>query len=99
MGKSKLLQLTDAQRLSLEEGFRNGDTHYFRMRCRAVLLKETSLKPRYRITNGDVTYLQLMDEMLRGVRNQGSTYASQTWVQTYHGLFRRSSRAQSYRTR
>ena len=57
MGKIKFLQLTDAQRLSLEEGFRNGDTHCFRMHCRAVLLKETSLKPRYRITNGYVTYL------------------------------------------
>jgi transposase len=43
MGKIKQLQLTDAQRLSLEEGFRNGGTHCFRMRCRAVLLKATSL--------------------------------------------------------
>lgn len=43
MGKIKILILTDTQRLSLEEGFRNGCSHCFRMRCRAVLLKSRGL--------------------------------------------------------
>ena len=39
MGKIKTLILTDIQRFTLEDGFRNGCSHCFRMRCRAVLLK------------------------------------------------------------
>jgi transposase len=39
MGKIKQLELTDVQRRQLSEGFRNGASHCFRMRCRAVLLK------------------------------------------------------------
>lgn len=42
-GKIKVLLLADTQRLSLEGGFRNGDSHCFRMRCRAVLLKSKGL--------------------------------------------------------
>ncbi len=43
MGKSKVLELTEAQRLELENGFRLGEKHCFRMRCRAVLLKADGL--------------------------------------------------------
>ncbi|MGI6243479.1 MAG: hypothetical protein ACOYJK_08115 [Prevotella sp.] len=43
MGKPKVLELTEAERLSLEKGFRLGDRHCFRMRCRAVLLKADGL--------------------------------------------------------
>ena len=39
MGKVKSIRLKDSERLSLEAGFRNGSSHCFRMRCRAVLLK------------------------------------------------------------
>ena len=39
----KVIQLTDLQRLQLEEGFRQGKSHAYRMRCRAVLLKSTGL--------------------------------------------------------
>jgi transposase len=43
MGKIKKLKLTAIQRQELENGFRNGSTHCFRMRCRAVLLKADGL--------------------------------------------------------
>lgn len=43
MGKPKVLELTEAQRLELERGFRLGEKHCFRMRCRAVLLKSEGL--------------------------------------------------------
>ncbi|GAB6011519.1 helix-turn-helix domain-containing protein, partial [Viscerimonas tarda] len=43
MGKIKKLELTVAQRGQLEDGFRNGTSHCFRMRCRAVLLKGDGL--------------------------------------------------------
>ena len=43
MGKPKVLELTEAQRLELERGFRLGEKHCFRMRCRAVLLKADGL--------------------------------------------------------
>ncbi len=39
MGKIKKLSLTASQRKQLDMGFRNGLSHCFRMRCRAVLLK------------------------------------------------------------
>lgn len=43
MGKIKKLELTDSQRVELENGFRQGTSHCFRMRCRAVLLKSNGL--------------------------------------------------------
>lgn len=43
MGKPKVLELTEAKRLALEKGFRLGEKHCFRMRCRAVLLKADGL--------------------------------------------------------
>ena len=43
MGKPKVLELTEAQRLELERGFRLGEKHCFRMRCRAILLKADGL--------------------------------------------------------
>lgn len=43
MGKIKKLVLTASQSGQLENGFRNGTSHCFRMRCRAVLLKAEGL--------------------------------------------------------
>ena len=43
MGKIKRLELTAEQYAELEKGFRNGESHCFRMRCRAVLLKGKGL--------------------------------------------------------
>ncbi|MDY5086107.1 MAG: hypothetical protein SPE73_10240 [Prevotella sp.] len=43
MAKIKVIQLTDQQRLQLEEGFRQGKSHAYLMRCRAVLLKSAGL--------------------------------------------------------
>lgn len=43
MRKPKVLELTEAQHLELDRGFRLGERHCFRMRCRAVLLKSEGL--------------------------------------------------------
>lgn len=43
MAKIKTISLTSESRLQLEEGFRNGESHCSRMRCRAVLLKSQGL--------------------------------------------------------
>ena len=43
IGKIKIIELTDKERLQLEEGFRRGKSHSFRMRCRAILLKSNGL--------------------------------------------------------
>ncbi len=43
MGEIKKLELTPKQYAELENGFRNGESHSFRMRCRAVLLKGKGL--------------------------------------------------------
>ena len=39
MGKTKVIELTKAQREELENGYRNGRTHSFRQRCQMILLK------------------------------------------------------------
>ena len=43
IGKIKTIELTDKERLQLEEGFRLGRSHSFRMRCCAILLKSNDL--------------------------------------------------------
>ena len=43
MEKIKKLELTPKQYAELENGFRNGESHSFRMRCRAVLLQGKGL--------------------------------------------------------
>ncbi len=39
MGKTRIIELTTEQRTALENGYRNGKSHAFRMRCQMVLLK------------------------------------------------------------
>lgn len=39
MSNLKIIELTPAQRVELEKGYRNGESHAFRVRCRIVLLK------------------------------------------------------------
>lgn len=39
MGKIKTLELNKAQRTALEKGYREGDSHTFRVRCQIILLK------------------------------------------------------------
>ncbi len=40
MGKTKIIELTEENRQELENGWRNGASHAFRMRCyRSLLLK------------------------------------------------------------
>jgi transposase len=41
--KIKILTLTESGRNSLSQGFRLGESHCFRMRCRALLLKSEGL--------------------------------------------------------
>ena len=43
MGRIKEIQLSPMQRSALEYGYRNGSSHAFRMRCKAVLLKSQGL--------------------------------------------------------
>ncbi|MDR1552837.1 MAG: helix-turn-helix domain-containing protein, partial [Prevotellaceae bacterium] len=57
MGKIKKLELTAIQRQQLENGFRNGPTHCFRMRCRAVLLKADGLSS---VKAGEQTEMSLV---------------------------------------
>ncbi|MCA1628698.1 MAG: helix-turn-helix domain-containing protein [Acidobacteria bacterium] len=39
MGKTKVIELTAEQRAALENGYRTGNSHAFRVRCQMVLLK------------------------------------------------------------
>ena len=45
MGKIKGIKLTPMQRSALENGYRNGSSHAFRMRCKVVLLKAQLSSP------------------------------------------------------
>ena len=42
MAKVKTIVLSEAQRIALEEGYREGKSHAFRKRCQLVLLKNAS---------------------------------------------------------
>ena len=59
MGKAKVLELTEAQRLDLEKGFRLGEKHCFRMRCRAVLLKADGLSARKAGAQTDMSFVSV----------------------------------------
>lgn len=37
------IELSSLERMELEEGFRNGESHCFRMRCHAILLKSQGM--------------------------------------------------------
>jgi transposase len=39
MGKLKIVELTKAQRTALEKGYREGQSHSYRLRCQIILLK------------------------------------------------------------
>ena len=39
MRKKKTIQLSEAQRMELENGYRNSQSHAFRQRCQMILLK------------------------------------------------------------
>ncbi len=39
MANLKIIELTPAQRVELEKGYRTGESHVFRVRCQIVLLK------------------------------------------------------------
>lgn len=42
MGKLKTIELSATQRAALEQGYREGLTHAFRVRCQMILLKSTA---------------------------------------------------------
>ncbi len=42
MGKRKTIALSAAQRAALEQGYREGVTHAFRLRCQMILLKSAA---------------------------------------------------------
>ena len=55
----KVIQLTDQQRLQLEDGFRNGKSHAYRMRCRAILLKSQGLKSKEVGVQTEMTHISV----------------------------------------
>lgn len=42
MGKLKTIELSATQRAALEQGYREGASHAFRLRCQMILLKSTA---------------------------------------------------------
>ncbi|MGP1576813.1 MAG: hypothetical protein ACTTH7_04895 [Treponema sp.] len=64
MGKIKKLELTPKQYAQLENGFRNGESHCFRMRCRAVLLKGKGLSS---VKAGEQTEMSFIGESLSNI--------------------------------
>jgi hypothetical protein len=45
MGKLKTVELTKAQRIVLEQGYRAGKSHSFRVRCQIILLIGLTQEP------------------------------------------------------
>lgn len=100
MGKVKSIRLTDSERLSLEAGFRNGSSHCFRMRCRAVLLKSAGFSSKAIGLQTEMSHVSVNFWVKRfGGRHQRPANPPRPWPQTYHGLYGRGSCPQSHRTR
>ena len=59
IAKIKVIQLTDEQRLQLEEGFRQGKSHAYRMRCRTILLKAKGLTSKEVGVQTDQTHISV----------------------------------------
>ena len=76
MGKVKQLFLTDAERRELERGFRHGEKHCFRMRCRAVLLKSEGLSAEKAGEQTEMTGVSVRSWVLRfeaeGIKGLGT---------------------------
>ena len=70
MGKIKEIRLSPMQQSALEDGYRNGSSHAFRMRCKAVLLKAQGLSPNRRALGNAPDNGQQLGEALRGRRHQ-----------------------------
>ena len=87
MGKIKSIILKDSERLALETGFRQGDSHCFRMRCRAVLLKSTGLSSKAIGLQTEMSHVSVNSWVKRFL-----------WAKTYHGLYGRGSCSQGHRT-
>ncbi len=100
MGKIKSIILKDSERLALETGFRQGDSHCFRMRCRAVLLKSTGLCSKAIGLQTEMSHVSVnswVKTFLVG-RHRRLADPSRPWAKTYHGLYGRGSCSQGHRT-
>ena len=99
--KIKVIQLTDKQRLQSEDGFRNGKSHAYRMRCRTVLLKSQGLTSKEIGLQTDMTHISVNSWVKRfeteGI--SGLETRPGRGRKTNNGLLGRGSRPQSHRTR
>ena len=99
MGKIKSILLKDSERLALETVFRQGDSHCFRMRCRAVLLKSTGLSSKAIGLQTEMSHVSVnswvkrfLSEGIDGLQTRPGC------GRTYHGLYGRGSCSQGHRT-
>jgi hypothetical protein len=81
MGKIKKPGLPEAQHMQLDHGFRNSTSHYFRMCCRAILLKADSL---FSVKAGEQTDMSLMSVNVRTkcFRSEGNWIRPQDYIST-----------------
>lgn len=68
--KIKKLTLSDSERRQLTIGFRRGENHCFRMRCRAILLKADGLSASQVGKQTDMT-VQTVGSWVKRFENQG----------------------------
>ena len=59
IGKIKIIELTDKERLHLKEGFRRGRSHSFCMRCRTILLKSNGLTSKEVSIQTEMTHISV----------------------------------------
>lgn len=100
MGKIKVLELSEAQRLALTEGFRQGGKHCFRMRCRAVLLKAEglSLAAAGRQTEMSNVSVNSWVKRFQAEGIKGLETRPRTRAEGHHGLYGRRGGAPRHRT-
>lgn len=96
MGKVKSIILKDSERLALETGFRQGDSHCFRMRCRAVLLKSTGLSSKAIGLQTEMSHVSVnswvkrfLSEGIDGLQTRQAVGENLSWTVRTRKLFAR----------
>ena len=104
MGKIKTIELTSKHQEALENGYRNGTSHAFRMRCKAVLLKAQGLSSPKIGEQLDMHQVSvqlgktLPDRGHRGSENQAGTRTQANYWHGGRGNHPTSNRKRSFKS-
>ena len=97
MGKITKIELSESERIKLNLGFKEGSSHCFRMRCKAVLLKSEGLSSEAIGKIVEMNLCQQLGQTLPARRYFRAGNPKRARTKTDYGLFRRGGCPQGNR--